>query len=122
MAEPIARAALIGAAALLASCGEAAVPANEAAAARPPAAQGPEAAAQRLVRQRLGSGEVRFEAARAYRSGGVAVVCGAYSQPGRPHQRFVAVSDVDVWLEPDMAPGQMDRAFAEFCRDGAADA
>jgi hypothetical protein len=65
---------------------------------------------------------VRFESARAYRSGGVAVVCGAYSQPGRPNQRFVAVSDVDVWLEPDMAPGQMDRAFAEFCRDGAANA
>ena len=121
MAERIA--ALLAAGALLASCGEAAVPENKAAAApRPAASAGPEAAAERLVRARLGSSDVRFEQARAYRSGGVAVVCGAYSQPGHPHQRFVAVSDVDVWLEPDMAPGQMDRAFAEFCKDGAADA
>ena len=122
MADLLCKALTLGSAALLAGCGDAAAPENEAAAARPPAATGPEAAAQRLVRQRLGGGEVNFEEAHAYSNGDVPIVCGSYSQPGRPHQRFVAVSDVDVWLEPEMAPGQMDRAFAEFCRDGAANA
>lgn len=112
----------LGAAAWIAGCGDAAAPANQAAASEAPASERPEAAAQRLVRQRLGNGEVRFGEARAYHDEGVTVVCGAYSQPGSPHQRFVAVGDIEVWLEPDMAPGQMDRAFAEFCRDGAANA
>ena len=121
MAERIAT-AMLGSAALLAGCGEGAVPENKAAAAKAPVESGPEAAAERLVRRQLGTNEVRIDQARAYRSGGVAVVCGSYAQPGRPHQRFVAVSDLEVWLEPEMAAGQMDRAFAEFCRDGAADA
>ena len=118
---PELRTAMLGSAALLASCGDAAAPDDAAAAkASPPA--GPEAAAERLVRRRLGGGSVRLEEARAYRNGAIAVVCGSYSQPGQPHRRFVAVGDVDVWLEPEMAPGQMDRAFAEFCKDGAANA
>ena len=123
MADRIGAAAMLGSAALLAGCGQAAAPANEGTAARAAAPRhGPAAAAERLVRQRVGTGELRFEESRAYRHGDVAVVCGSYAQPGRPHQRFVAVSDVDVWLEPEMAPGQMDRAFAEYCRDGAANA
>jgi hypothetical protein len=116
------RSAVLASAALLAGCGDAQAPANKAAAAKAPEPAGPEQAAERLVRQRLGTSEIRFGEARAYRSGGATVVCGTYSEPGRPHQRFVAVDEVDVWLEPDMAPGQMDRAFAEFCRDGAANA
>jgi hypothetical protein len=118
--ERIATAAALGA--LLTGCGQAAAPGNGAAAANAPAAGSAETAAERLVRQRVGAGELRFEESRAYRHGDVAVVCGSYAQPGRPHQRFVAVSGVDVWLEPEMAPGQMDRAFAEYCRDGAANA
>ena len=122
MPELRVRTVMLGSAALLAGCGQSAVPENKAAAVKAPASPGPEAVAQRFVRQRLGAGEVRFEEARAFHNDGVTIVCGTYSQPGRPHQRFVAVSDVDVWLEPEMAPGQMDRAFAEFCRDGSANA
>jgi hypothetical protein len=124
MAELAIRTAVLAFAALLAGCGEAAAPGNAAApaGAKAPEPATPEALAQRLIRQRLRSDEVRFEGARAYRSGAATVVCGTYAEPGRPLQRFVAVGDVDVWLEPDMAPGQMDRAFAEFCRDGAANA
>jgi hypothetical protein len=122
VAEPIARSAVLVSAALLASCGQAAEPANKAAAVKAPEPATPEALAQRLVRQRLGGEDVRFEDARAFAHDGATVVCGTYSQPGRAHQRFVAVSGVDLWLEPDMAPGQMDRAFAEFCRDGSANA
>ena len=123
MADRIGTAVMLGSAALLGGCGHAAAPGNDAAAAKAPApASGPEAAAQRLVRQRLRGGDVRFEESHAYAHGTASVVCGAYSQPGRPHQRFVAVSGVDVWIEGEMAPGQMDRAVAEFCRDAAANA
>jgi hypothetical protein len=113
--------------ALVASCGEAAVPAaNETvaarAAARPPAVT-PVTVAQRMVRRQLGvAGDVRFGQARIYTNDGIAIVCGSYTPQGQGEQRFVAVGDIDVWLEPNMAPGEMDRAFAEYCRDGAANA
>jgi hypothetical protein len=122
VAEAIARSAVLVCAALLASCGQAAVPANKAAVVSAPEPATPEAVAQRLIRQRLGGGDVRFEDAHAFAHDGATVVCGSYSQPGHAHQRFVAVTGVDLWLEPDMAPGQMDRAFTEFCRNGAANA
>jgi hypothetical protein len=122
VAELTARSAVLASAALLASCGQAAEPANKAAVARAAEPATPEAAAQRLVRQRLGGDDLRFEESHAFAHDGATVVCGSYSQPGRAHQRFVAVTGVDLWLEPEMAPGQMDRAFAEFCRDGAANA
>jgi hypothetical protein len=113
--------------ALAGGCGEAAVPAaNEAAAAKAPAqspAVTPVTVAQRMVRHQLGAaGDVRFGDARIYSHGGVAIVCGSYAPQGQGEQRFVAVGDVDVWLEPNMAPGEMDRAFAQYCRDGAANA
>jgi hypothetical protein len=112
---------------LAGGCGEAAVPvANETAATKAPAASPtvtPVTVAQRMVRQQLGAaGDVRFGAARIYSNNGIAIVCGAYAPQGQSEQRFVAVGDVDVWLEPNMAPGEMDRAFAEYCRDGAANA
>ncbi|MEA3016008.1 MAG: hypothetical protein QOI38_730, partial [Sphingomonadales bacterium] len=97
MPERIATAVALGA--LLAGCGQAAAPSNGAAAeARPQPPERLETVAERLVRQRAGAGELRFEESRAYRHGDVAVVCGSYAQPGRPRQRFVAVSNVDVWL------------------------
>ena len=113
--------------ALTAACGEAAVPTgNESAVAKAPArspAVTPVTVAQRMVRQQLGpAGDVRFGAARIYSNGGIAIVCGSYAPQGQGEQRFVAVGDVDVWLEPNMAPGEMDRAFAAYCRDGAANA
>ena len=82
----------------------------------------PVAVAERLVRQRVGTGELRFEGTRAYANGDVPVVCGAFAQAGRPTQRFVAVSDIDLWIESEMQAGQMDRAFAQYCRDGSANA
>jgi hypothetical protein len=96
------------------------VPQNEAQAA--PAPSAPIATAQRLVRQNSGAGEIQFGEARIYSHEGVAIVCGRYSRQGAANQRYVAVSDLQVWLEPDMAPGEMDRAFSQYCRDGAANA
>jgi hypothetical protein len=117
----------LAAAVLIAGCGEASVPAaNDAAAAKAPArspAVTPVTVAQRMVRQQLGpNGDVRFGAARIFTNDGIAIVCGSYAPQGGGEQRFVAVGDVDVWLEPNMAPGEMDRAYAEYCRDGAANA
>jgi hypothetical protein len=114
------RSALAGAAILMAGCQQAAVPQNEAQAA--PAPSAPIATAQRLVRQNSGAGEIQFGEARIYSHEGVAIVCGRYSRQGAANQRYVAVSDLQVWLEPDMAPGEMDRAFSQYCRDGAANA
>ncbi len=116
------RTALAGAAILMAGCQEAAAPANEAKAAAEPALPAPIATAQRLVRQNSGAGEIQFGEARIYSHQGVAIVCGRYSRAGAGNQRYVAVSDLQVWLEPDMAPGEMDRAFSQYCRDGAANA
>lgn len=120
-------AAALGMALMTPGCGDAAVPANQAKAARAPATAAPttpDAVAQRLVRQQLGAAgsDARFGATNIYTHDGVPVVCGSYAESGRPEQRFVAVGDVDVWLEPNMRPGEMDRAFAEYCRDGAANA
>lgn len=115
-------AALAGAAMLIAGCQQAAAPANEAKAAPAAAVPAPIAVAQRLVRQNSGAGELSFGEARIYSHEGVAVVCGRYSRAGAENQRYVAVSDLQVWLEPDMAPGEMDRAFGRYCRDGAANA
>jgi hypothetical protein len=120
----IARATLVGSAAFLAGCQQAAAPENKAVAARAPAGPGPGPVevAQRLVRRNAGAGEIRFDEARTYTHGGVAIVCGRYSKAGASAQRYVAVGDLQVWLEPDMAPGEMDRAFGQYCRDGAANA
>ena len=114
----------LGAVLLFAGCGEGAAPDNGAAAAAPPPAAppAPEQVAQRMVRRQLGGSEVSFGATRVYRDDGFAIVCGSYRQPRQSEQRFVAVGDLQVWLEPDMAAGEMDRAFAEYCRDGAANA
>jgi hypothetical protein len=120
----IGAAVMLGSAALVAGCGRAAAPANDqaTAAAPAPSPSGPVAVAQNLVRRNSGAGEIRFGEARIYSHEGVAIVCGRYSRGGAENQRYVAVSDLQVWLEPDMAPGEMDRAFGQYCRDGAANA
>ncbi len=124
MAEPSLRMTAVASGGLLASCGQAGAPDNRAATANEsaPAAATPAGVGGGVVRERLRGAELRFGEAETYRNGDVPVVCGTYSQPGRPHRRYVAVSDIEVWVEEDMASGQMDRAFAEFCRDGAANA
>ena len=105
---------------LLAACQRAEAPANqaEAAPARQPAAEGDVGAAERLVRQRLGAGaEVRFAGAVRGASDGVRIVCGRYEQAGASH-RYIVVGDQEAFVESQMAPGEMDRAVAEFCREG----
>ena len=76
-------------------------------------------AAQRLVRARLGAGggEVHFLAVRRSASEGVPIVCGEYEQGGR-RQRYIVVNAENAWVEPQMRPGQMDQAVAEYCREG----
>ena len=113
---------LVLAAASLAACqsdpaannqAEASPQANQAA-----APEGDVAAAQRLVRSRIGSnGEISFGEPQSGTREGVSVVCGTYRQSGREH-RYIVVNRDDVFVEPEMAPGQMPQAVAEFCGDG----
>jgi hypothetical protein len=78
----------------------------------------PLATAERLVRAQIGSrGEVRFVEARVRDHQGVPVVCGVYEQGGQ-RQRYIVVNGEQVWVEPDMGPGQMPIAVNEFCAEG----
>ena len=45
------------------------------------------------------------------------IVCGDTSRGGR-RQRYIVVNREDAFVEPQMRPGQMDRAVAEFCGQG----
>jgi hypothetical protein len=108
---------------LLTACQQAEAPAaNQAAQARPPQKAAPESdvgTAERLVRARIG-GEVHFLAVRRSASQGVPILCGFYEQGGR-RQRYIVVNGDDVFVEPGMRPGEMDRAVAEFCGQGTDD-
>ena len=108
---------------LVAACGREA-PANEQAAApvnaAAPAAQpqGDVSAAEAKVRERLGNPQgLTFANARRGASEGVPIICGEYSQ-GEARHRYLVVDGEEVFVEPQMEPGEMDRAFAEFCADG----
>lgn len=106
---------------LLAACQREGTPAaNEAAPAPKQAA--PESdigAAERLVRQRIGNaGDVRFSGATRSASEGISIVCGSYEQRGTRH-RYIVVNREEAFIEPRMRAGEMDRAAAEFCREGA---
>ena len=105
---------------LLAACQQAAPPANQIVVA-PQQKAAPESdvgAAQRLVRASIGAGgEVRFLNPIRSASQGVPIICGQYEQAGR-RQRYIVVNRQDTFIEPQMQPGQMDRAVAEFCREG----
>jgi hypothetical protein len=105
---------------LLAACQQAATSNNHVAAAPPQKAapEGDIAAAQRQVRARLNGAEVHFLAANRSASEGVPIVCGSYEQSGR-RQRYVVVNGEDAWVEPQMRPGQMDLAVAEYCGQGS---
>jgi pyruvate/2-oxoglutarate dehydrogenase complex dihydrolipoamide acyltransferase (E2) component len=105
----------------LAACQQATAPANNQAAAPVPqkaAAESDVSAAQRLVRARLGGGgDVQFRDVHRSASDGVPIVCGTYAQGGRT-QRYIVVNGEDAFVEPQMQPGEMDRANAEFCGEG----
>ncbi len=105
---------------LLAACQNGA-PANNQTTEAPSNAAAPSdplATAERLVRARLSQrGELRFVEARVRDHQGVAVVCGAYEQGGR-QQRYIVVNNEDVFVEPEMAAGQMPIAINEFCAEG----
>lgn len=106
--------------ALLAACQSGGEANNQAANAAAPAAapETPAATAERLVRARVGSsGEVSFAQANARTHEGVSVVCGAYTQ-GSTRHRYIVVNGEDVFIEPEMGPGEMARAVTEFCGDG----
>ena len=105
---------------LLAACQQAEAPANQVAAAPPQKAApvGDVAAAEQLVRARIGAGgEIRFVAASRSASDQVPIVCGQYEQSGR-RQRYIVVNREEAFVEPQMRPGEMDRAVAEFCGQG----
>ncbi len=75
-------------------------------------------AAQRLVRAQVGErGEVSFAQPQTGTRQGVTVVCGGYRQSGREH-RYIVVNREDVFVEPEMRAGEMERAVREFCGDG----
>ena len=109
---------------LLAGCGRAPAPANNQAEAAPPPA--PEAAqptgdvsgAERLVRARLGNpANITFANPRRTAGGGVPIVCGEFEQDGR-RQRYIVVNGAEAFVEPQMRPGEMERAMREFCGVG----
>jgi len=113
---------LLAAPLLLAGCQQAEAPANNQAAAAPAPQkalpEGDVAAAERVVRARIGTGsEAHFLGARRSASEGVPIVCGLYEQGGR-RQRYIVVNGEEAFVEPRMRPGQMDRAVAEFCGQG----
>jgi hypothetical protein len=105
----------------LVACQQAEAPANQAAATPPQKAAPPSdvSAAEGLVGARIGAGgAVHFLGARRSASEGVPIVCGLYEQGGR-RQRYVVVNGEEAFVEPHMRPGEMDRAVAEFCGQGA---
>jgi len=105
---------------LLAGCQRAEAPADRAepAPAPQPAGQGEVGAAERLVRERLGTtGEIHFFGARRSAADGVPIVCGLYEQGG-VRRRYIVVGGEEPFIEPRMRAGVMDRAYAEFCREG----
>ena len=71
-----------------------------------------------LVRARISQrGELRFIEARVRDHQGVAVVCGAYEQGGR-QQRYIVVDGEDVFVEPEMAAGEMPQRDQRILRGG----
>jgi hypothetical protein len=107
---------------LLAACGRGGEAASNQVAAAPPAkapqAEGDVGKAERLVRERLGNPEgLAFTNPRRGISEGVTIICGDYEQGGN-RQRYIVVGGEEVFVEPGMQAGEMDRAFTEFCGDG----
>ena len=73
--------------------------------------------AQRLVVQRLGGAQnLSFGEAQVFMSDGATVVCGRYTQPGQPAQRYMVIGDEDVFVEGEF-DGNMNQAVAEACRN-----
>lgn len=104
---------------LTAACGRADAPANRQADVPPApsaaAALGDVSAAERQVRRRLNDpAGLTFSDPYRTASEGVTIICGRYAQ-GRTNQRYIVVDGNDVFLEPELQPGEMDRYFAEYC-------
>ena len=109
----------LGGAVTLAACQNQAPPNNQTAATPPPVSPAnPVAIAERLVRDRVAArGAPRFVEGAIRRHREVIVVCGAYEQAG-VRQRYIVVNGEDVFVEPEMAAGEMPRAINEFCAEG----
>lgn len=103
---------------LLAACQQAEAPANKTAAPEVELPKGDVSVAEGVVRQRLGNPQdLAFADAERSASQGVPIICGAFEQGGA-RQRYIVVGGEQAFIEPQMAPGEMDRAFAEFCGEG----
>ena len=109
---------------LLAGCQRAPAPANDQAEALPPPApaaaepKGDVSGAERLVRERLGNPRnTTFANPRRTAAGGVPIVCGEFVRDGR-RQRYIVVNGERAFVEPQMRPGEMERAMREFCGVG----
>jgi hypothetical protein len=106
------------AALFLAGCQQADAPAHRAEAPAVELPKGDVSTAERLVRERMGNPrDLTFADAERSASQGVPIICGAFEQAGQRH-RYIVVGGEDVFVEPQMEPGEMDRAFAEFCGEG----
>ena len=112
---------LVVAGLLFSACQRAEAPANNQAAAAPAPAkasqpEGDVSRAERLVREQLGNpAGVTFAVPQRTASEGVRIVCGEYRQ-GNARNRYIVVDGERVFVEPRMRPGEMDRAYVEFCR------
>jgi hypothetical protein len=109
---------------LLTACQRAEPPAANQAAAAPkavlPQPEGDVGRAERLVRERLGNpADIAFANPRQSASEGATIICGEYRHAGATH-RYIVVGGEDVFVEPQMERGEMDRAFTEFCGGGRA--
>lgn len=109
---------------LLVACNRGEGPANDPSEAANAAAAQPESdvgKAERLVRERLGNArDVAFANPVRTASGTIGIVCGEYRQGSETH-RYVVIDGEDVFLEPQIGEEEMDRGYAEFCREGSGD-
>ena len=103
---------------ILAGCQQAEAPSNQTAAAPIELPKGDVSEAEAIVRQRLGNPrDLTFAEAERSASQGVPIICGAFQQAGA-RQRYIVVGGSEVFIEPQMEAGEMDRAFTEFCGEG----
>ena len=75
--------------------------------------------ARQAVQRRLGNVEdLVFTDGRVYGDARVPIVCGTVIRDRGRGERYIVVGGEEAFVEPRMRPGEMDRAVAEFCREG----
>jgi hypothetical protein len=77
--------------------------------------------AYQAVERQLGNVEdLTFTNARVYGDERVPIVCGTVARDRGRSERYIVVGGEEAFVEPQMRSGEMDRAVAEFCREGNA--